>query len=71
VEARRIDAYRTAVSNYIVLLDQYEQLLGQLVQAYDTQGKTVTLQGLVEKSAQLGAQADAWRRTYSSLRMGF
>jgi hypothetical protein len=70
-EARRIDAYRVAVSNYVVLLDQYERLLGQLVAAYDTEGRTLTLAGLVDRSAQLSAQADAWRRTYSALRMGF
>jgi hypothetical protein len=70
-EARRIDAYRVAVSNYVVLLDQYERLLGQLVAAYDTAGKPLTLAGLVDRSAQLSAQADAWRRTYSALRMGF
>ncbi len=71
VEAGRIEAYRAAVSNYIVLLDQYERLLGRLVETYDTEGKTLTLAGLVEQSAQLSAQADAWRRTYSALRMGF
>ena len=70
-EAARIKSYRAAVSNYVVLLDQYERLLGQLVSAYDTEGKTLTLAGLVEQSAQLSAQADAWRRTYSALRMGF
>jgi len=70
-EKNRIDAYRIAVSNYVVLLDQYEHLLQQLVAAYDTEGKTLTLAGLVEQSAQLSAQADAWRRTYSALRMGF
>lgn len=71
VEAARIDAYRTAVSNYVVLLDQYERLLGRLVDSYDTTGKSITLSGLVQQSAQLSAQADAWRRTYSALRMGF
>jgi hypothetical protein len=70
-EAYRMESYRNAVSNYVVLLDQYESLLKQLVAAYDTEGKVVTLAGLVEQSAQLSAQADAWRRTYSALRMRF
>jgi hypothetical protein len=70
-EANRIAAYRSAVSNYVVLLDQYERLLQQLVGAYDVEGRSITLAGLVEQSAQLSAQADAWRRTYSALRMGF
>ena len=70
-EANRIEAYRVAVSNYVVLLDQYERLLKQLGEAYHSEGKTLTLAGLVEQSAQLSAQADAWRRTYSALRMGF
>lgn len=71
IDAARIEAYRTAVSNYVVLLDQYERLLDRLVDSYDTTGKGVTLSGLVQQSAQLSAQADAWRRTYSALRMGF
>lgn len=71
IEAGRIEAYRTAVSNYVVLLDQYERLLDRLVDSYDATGKVVTLSGLVQQSAQLSAQADAWRRTYSALRMGF
>jgi hypothetical protein len=71
IEAMRIEAYRTVVSNYVVLLDQYERLLDRLVESYDTTGKVVTLSGLVQQSAQLSAQADAWRRSYSALRMGF
>ncbi len=69
-EAVRIETYRGAVSNYVVLLDQYQQLLGRLVQSYDVEGRSVTLSGLAQQSAQLSAQADAWRRTYSALRMG-
>jgi hypothetical protein len=69
-EAARIEAYRTAVSNYVVLLDQYERLLDRLVHSYDAEGKSLTLSGLVQQSAALSAQADAWRRTYSALRMG-
>jgi hypothetical protein len=70
-EKKRIEAYRSAVSNYVVLLDQYQRLLDALVRSYDNEGKSVTLSGLVQQSTQLSAQADAWRRTYSALRMGF
>jgi hypothetical protein len=70
-ERARIEGYRSAVSNYVVLLDQYKQLLERLVQSYDTEGRSITLSGLVQKSTELSAQADAWRRTYSALRTGF
>ena len=70
LESRRIETYRVAVSNYVVLLDQYQSLLAGLVQAYDLEGKSITLAGLAERSAQLSAQADAWRRTFSALRLG-
>jgi hypothetical protein len=69
-EAARIEAYRAAVSNYVVLLDQYERLLERLANSYGAEGKSLTLSGLVQQSAALSAQADAWRRTYSALRMG-
>ena len=69
-EAARIDAYRAAVSNYVVLLDEYQRLLTQLVENYDSEG-TITLSSLARRSAELSAQADLWRRTYSALRMGF
>jgi hypothetical protein len=70
LESRRIETYRVAVSNYVVLLDQYQALLTSLVQAYDVEGRPVTLAGLGERSAELSAQADAWRRTFSALRLG-
>jgi hypothetical protein len=69
-EAARIEAYRVAVSNYVVLLDQYGSLLGDLVNVYDQPTGTVTLGSLAERSAQLSAQADAWRRSLASLRAG-
>jgi hypothetical protein len=70
VEAERIEAYRVAVSNYVVLLDQYETLLRDLVKGYDQPRGTITLTSLTERSAQLSAQADAWRRSLASLRAG-
>ena len=70
VEADRIEAYRITVSNYVVLLDQYEALLRDLVKVYDQPRGTTTLASLTERSAQLSAQADAWRRSLASLRTG-
>jgi len=69
-EAARIEAYRIAVSNYVVLLDQYGSLLGDLAKVYDQPEGAVTLGSLAERSAQLSAQADAWRRSLASLRAG-
>ncbi len=69
-EAARIEAYRIAVSNYVVLLDQYGSLLGEMVKVYDHPRGAVTLASLAERSAQLSAQADAWRRSLASLRAG-
>lgn len=69
-EAKRIEGYRVAVANYVVLLGQYEELLGRLVAAYDHPGQVATLAGLSQRSAELAAQADAWRRTLAELRTG-
>jgi hypothetical protein len=69
-EAAHIEAYRVAVSNYVVLLDQYGSLLGDLVKVYDQPKGTITLASLADRSAQLSAQADAWRRSLASLRAG-
>lgn len=69
-EAARIEAYRIAVSNYVVLLDQYGSLLGDLAKVYDQPEGAITLASLAERSAQLSAQADAWRRSLASLRAG-
>lgn len=68
VEAQRIEAYRVAVSNYVVLLDDYRELLRALVAAYDRPQQTATLAYLAERSAQLSARSDAWRRSLASLR---
>ena len=68
-EAARIEkAYRVAVSNYVVLLDQYGSLLSELVRIYDQSGGALTLASLARRSAQLSAQADAWRRSLAALR---
>lgn len=69
-EAARIEAYRIAVSNYVVLLDQYGSLLGELAKVYGQPEGAITLASLAERSARLSAQADAWRRSLASLRAG-
>jgi hypothetical protein len=70
VEAKRIEGYRVAVSNYVVLLDRYRMLLADVVATYDKPRNPVTLANLADRSAQLSAQADLWRRTLASLRAG-
>ena len=67
-EGQRIEGYRVAVSNYVVLLDQYRQLLRELVAAYDRPG--AGLAHLAERSGELSARADVWRRTLANLRTG-
>jgi hypothetical protein len=67
-EAARIEAYRVAVSNYVVLLEQYRRLLNELVAAYSRPGGSLSLGYLAEQSAELSARAEAWRRSLASLR---
>lgn len=69
-EAARIEAYRVAVSNYVVLLDQYGRLLNELVAAYSRPKGSLSLGYLAEQSAELSARAEAWRRSLASLRSG-
>lgn len=69
-ESQRIEAYRVAISNYVVLLDRYRELLKDLAVAYDSPRNPVTLARIAERSAQLSTQADAWRRSLASLRTG-
>lgn len=67
-EAQRIEGYRVAVSNYVVLLDEYALLLRELGSLYDQpRGR---LAQLAERSADLSMRADAWRRTLAGLRTG-
>jgi hypothetical protein len=69
-EARRIEDYRTAVSIYVVLLDQYRRLLNDLLVSYDRPRTALSLASLAERSAQLSAQADTWRRALAAARTG-
>lgn len=67
-EIARIEAYRATVSIYVVLLDQYRELLHELVAVYHTPQQPLTLAVLAQRSAELSAGADAWRRTIANLR---
>lgn len=69
-EAHRIEGYRAMISGYVVLLDRYSALMGDLVIVYDHPRRPATLASLAEQSAQLSAQADAWRRALAVLRTG-
>lgn len=69
-EIARIEAYRATVSIYVVLLDQYRELLHDLVAVYHTPQQPLTLAVLAQRSAELSAGADAWRRTIANLRAG-
>lgn len=66
----RISAYRIAVSNYVVLLNELEGAFDQLVKAFQQPRNTVSLASIAQRSAQLTAHAEAWRRIYSLLRIG-
>jgi len=66
----RIAAYRTAVSNYVILLDELERAFEQLVTAFQQPRNAVSLASVAQRTAQLTAHAEAWRRVYSLLRTG-
>lgn len=68
--AKQVEAVRVSVSGYVVLLDQYRELLGALVKAYGKPPSAMGLAGLAQRSAQLSAQAEAWRRSLALLRAG-
>jgi hypothetical protein len=68
IEMARIEAYRISMSNYVVLLEQYGDLLDDLAKTYSESRNRASLAALNERSAQLSAQVDAWRRTSAALR---
>jgi hypothetical protein len=70
IEAAGIENYRVAVSSFVVLLNQYQSLLKELVASYDSRGRPVTLANLAERSADLSASAEAWRKTFAAIRTG-
>ena len=66
----RITAYRTAVSNYVMLLGELELSFDQLVAAFQQPRSAVSLAIIAERSGRLSANAEAWRKVYSTLRSG-
>jgi hypothetical protein len=66
----RIAAYRAAVSNYVMLLKELELSFDQLVMAFQLPRNAVSLATIAERSGRLSANAEAWRKVYSTLRAG-
>lgn len=66
----RIAAYRAAVSNYVMLLKELEISFDQLVMAFQQPRSAVSLATIAERSGRLSANAEAWRKVYSTLRAG-
>jgi hypothetical protein len=66
----RVAAYRIAVSNYVVLLEELELSFDQLVIAFQQPRNAVSLANIAERSGRLSANAEAWRKVYSTLRTG-
>ena len=67
-----IDYTRPSTERRLWVLDlaRGRVLFHELVQTYDQKSNPVTLAGLAERSADLSARADAWRRTLAALRTG-
>jgi hypothetical protein len=67
-ELEKIAAYRVAVANYVVLLEQLRTTLKALVAAVRTPSSGATLGSLSAASTDLLVQAEAVRRAYAALR---
>jgi hypothetical protein len=65
---RRVEDYRVALSSYVVLLEQYGDLLRELVAYYEKPRSAVGLAQLNARSTELSTQADAWRRSLAQAR---
>jgi hypothetical protein len=65
----RVNSYRMALSNYVVLLDRLEQAWEQLVVAAETPAQA-NLQSLLDQTATIKADAEVTRRALSVLRTG-
>ena len=66
----RIDAYRTAMSNYVMLLKELELSVDQLMTAFVQPRSAVSIAAFAQRSGELLARAEAWRRAYSNLGAG-
>jgi hypothetical protein len=67
-ELEKIAAYRVAVANYVVLLEQLRATLKALVATVQTPDSSATLSSLLAVSTDLQLQAEAVRRAYATLR---
>jgi hypothetical protein len=66
----RIAAYRIVVSNYVILLQQLEETFDELVAAVKQPRSGASLAFIARRSAELSANAVAWRKVYSTIRTG-
>lgn len=64
----KVAAYRTILSNFVVLLDGLEDTFTSLERAYGEQGNTTTLAALVKQTAMLEANVAAARNVFATLR---
>ncbi|ESX49426.1 hypothetical protein X762_12235 [Mesorhizobium sp. LSHC426A00] len=62
-----IDAARTKVANYVVLVDRLEANFNQMVDAYSRPSNSVSLAAVAEASGNLAADAKAARAAFASL----
>lgn len=64
----RLQEYRVAVANYVVLIDKLDSTFSQLIVAFDRPSNPITLAALVDASAQLKANVSAARQSLVALR---
>lgn len=69
-DLNRIEAYRTVVSDYVVLLGQLQAAWDKLVAASERGSSSADLATIVQISTQITANADAVRRSMVVLRRG-
>ncbi|WP_135858037.1 hypothetical protein [Mesorhizobium sp. M2D.F.Ca.ET.223.01.1.1] len=67
-QPEKLQEYRVAVANYVVLIDELDATFSQLVIAFDRPSNPVTLAALVDASAQLKADVSAARQSLAALR---
>lgn len=68
--AKKIDAERIVVANFVVMLDRLDLTFAQLVRAFEHPTNPVTLAALVAVSTQLEADVKSVRQAYIALRTG-
>ena len=70
VEVSRVEAYRVAVANYVVLLAKLQSAWELTVAAANAPPGQVRLASLVQKTSELKADAEAARKVFAVLRAG-